>query len=168
MPRLKRVGQLVDSTQPSCELVGEASRQAAMRVGAALVSYRVQNHADLERAFARIEAERPDVLLPCPTDMLFNHRALIIESVLRLRIAYSSFIVSDLTQGVLFAYAASIPDLQRKAAAYVDKILKGARPGDLPIEQPTMFDLVVNLKAARALGLNIPKSVLVRANRVIE
>jgi putative ABC transport system substrate-binding protein len=168
LPRLGRIGQLVDTTQSNCKVIEEASRTAAKRVGATLVSYNVRNRADLERAFAQMETERPDVLLPCPTDVLFNHRDLLFENVLRLRIAYSSFIVGNLPQGVLFAYAASISDLQRKAATYVDKILKGAKPGDLPIEQPTKFELVVNLKTAKALGIKVPQSVLLRADRVIE
>jgi putative ABC transport system substrate-binding protein len=168
LPRLQRIGQLVDTTQSNCKVIEEASRTAAKRVGATLVSYNVQNRADLEQAFAQMEAERPDVLLPCPTDVLYNHRDLLFENVLRLRIAYSSFIVANLPQGVLFAYAASIPDLQRKAATYVDKILKGAKPADLPIEQPTKFELVINLRTAKTLGLKIPQSVLLRADRVIE
>ncbi len=168
LPRLRRIGQLVDTTQSNCAVIEEAVGLAAQRIGATLVSYRIQNREDLERAFAQMETERPDVLLPCPTDMLFNHRNFLIENVLRLRIAYSSFIVGDLPPGVLFAYAASIPDLQRKAAAYVDKILKGAKPGDLPIEQPTKFELVVNLKTARAIGLAIPPSIRLRLDRVVE
>jgi putative ABC transport system substrate-binding protein len=86
----------------------------------------------------------------------------------RLRIPLTSFQEANVPQGVLFSYAASRHEQWRRAAVYVDKILKGASPGDLPIEQPTNFELVINLKTARALNLTIPASVMLRADRVIE
>ena len=115
-----------------------------------------------------MEKDRPDVLLPCPSFVLFNFRDLLFESVLRLRIPLSSFVVANVPLGVLFAYAASIHEGNRRAATYVDKILKGAKPGDLPIEQPTRFELVINVKTSKALGLTLPQSLLGRADRVIQ
>lgn len=168
LPEVARIGQFVDTTQSGCKLVEEATRQAASRIGASVVTYNVKSRADIEQAFAWMEKVRPDVLMPCPSAILFNHRDLLFASAIRLRIPFTSFVVSNVPQGVLFAYAADIPDLYRKAAVYVDKILKGAKPGDLPIEQPTKFELVVNLKTAKTLGMTIPQSVLIRANRVIE
>ena len=85
-----------------------------------------------------------------------------------LRIPWSSFIVANVPLGVILAYASSRHEEMRRAALYVDKILKGANPAELPIEQPTRFELVVNLKTARALGITVPQSVLIRADRVVE
>ena len=168
LPRLKRIGQFVDTSVSGCKVVEAATSQAARSVGVVVVPYYVENREDIERAFSQMEKMRPDVLMPCPSLVLFNHRDLLFESAKRLRIPFTSFGVTNVPSGVLFAYAASIPDLYRKAATYVDKILKGANPGDLPIEQPTKFELVVNLKSAGALGIKIPQSVLLRADRVIE
>lgn len=99
------------------------------------------------------------MLLPSPSAVLLNFRDLLVENVLRLRIPYTSFIVSNVQQGVLFSYAASMLDGNRKAAS---------RPADLPIEQPSKFEFIINLNTARALGLTIPQSLLLRADQVIE
>jgi putative ABC transport system substrate-binding protein len=167
-PRLSRVGQLVDVTASGCKAVEESSRQAAQSIGARFISYDVANRADLDRAFLEMQKERPDVLLPCPSFLLFNYRDVLFENALRLRIPLTSFVVANVPDGVLFAYATSLHETYRSAAIYIDKILKGAKPADLPIEQPTKFDLVVNLRTAKALGLTIPQSLLVRADRVIQ
>jgi len=121
---------------------------------------------EIERAFSQMEKDRPDVLLPCPSSVLFSFRGVLFENAVRLRIPFTSFIVANVPLGVLFAYAASLDEIYRRAATYVAKILKGAKPGDLPIEQPTRFELVINLKTAKALGLTIPQSVLFRADQV--
>lgn len=121
-----------------------------------------------ERAFTTMVADRPDLLLPCPTAMLFNNRDLLFGSVLRLRIPFTSFVVANLPHGVLFSYGPSFAAGYRSAAKYVDKILRGAKPVDLPIEEPTKFDLVVKLKTARTVGVTVPPSVLLRADQVIE
>lgn len=167
-PRLARIGQLVDTTASGCKLVEQQSRQAAGSVGAVMVPYYVTNRLEIERAFMQMEKDPPDVLLPCPSAVMFNYRDLLFENVLRLRIPLTSFVPANVPEGVLFAYAASLHDTYRRAAVYVDKILRGAKPGDLPIEQPTNFEMVVNLKTARALGLTVPRQVLLRADRVIE
>jgi putative ABC transport system substrate-binding protein len=167
-PRLAKVGQLVDTSGSTCRVIEENSRQAARRIGAVLIPYYVMNRTDLEGAFSEMAKERPDVLLPCPSPVLFSYRDFLFESVVRLRIPLSSFVVGNVPDGVLFAYAASLHEVNRRAAVYVDRILKGANPADLPIEQPTTFELVVNLRTAKALGLTIPPSLLFRADRVIE
>jgi putative ABC transport system substrate-binding protein len=108
-PRLTRVGQLVDTTASGCKLVEQQSRQAAASFGAVMVPYYVTNRVDIERAFAQMEKEKPDVLLPCPSAVMFNHRDFLFENVLRLGIPLTSFVPANVPTGVLFAYAASPP-----------------------------------------------------------
>jgi putative tryptophan/tyrosine transport system substrate-binding protein len=115
-----------------------------------------------------MRTQRPDVLLPCPAALLFNNRDLLYDNAVRLRIPFTSFVTANVPLGVLFAYASSFTEGYRKAASYVDRILKGANPGDLPIEQPTKFEFVLNVKTAKAFGLTIPQSVLLRADQVIQ
>jgi len=168
-PRLMRVGMLVDANPGvGCSIVEENAREAARRIGAVFVSYTVANRQEIERAFSQMPKERPDVLLPCPAALLFNNRDLLYENAVRLRIPFTSFVTANVPLGVLFAYAPSFTEGYRKAATYVDKILRGARPGDLPFEQATKFDLVINLKTAKTMGLTIPPSLLARADQVIE
>ena len=168
LPRLTRVGMLVDSSGDRCRIVEDAARQASRTLGVIFVSYPVANRNEIDQAFARMRTQRPDVLLPCPVALLFNNRDLLYESAVRLRIPFTSFVTANLPLGVLLSYAPSFAEGYRRAATYVDKILKGARPGDLPFEQPTKLELVINLKTARAFGLTVPPSVLLRADRVIE
>ena len=98
----------------------------------------------------------------------WEHREHIVNIVARLRLPAMYGSQEAVELGGLISYAASVPDVFRRAAVFVDKILKGAKPGDLPIEQPTKFELVINLKTAKALGLTIPQSLLQRADQVIE
>jgi putative ABC transport system substrate-binding protein len=167
-PGLRRVGQLVDGTVPTCKLVEETTRQSARKFGLSFVPYYVTNRGEIEQAFSQMAKDPPDVLLPCPTFVLLHFRDLLIENVLRLRTPFTSFVVTSVPRGVLFSYAASLRPQYRRAATYVDRILKGAKPGDLPIEQPTRFELIVNLQTASALNLTIPPSVLLRADEVIQ
>jgi len=168
LPKATRIGMLFDENASGCALVERSARAAAERIGRVFVTYRARNKADIERAFAQMEGDRPDALLPCPSPVLYNHRALLFSEGLRLRVPWSSFIVANVPLGVLFAHSSSRQEEYRKAAIYVDRILKGASPAELPIEQPSRFELVVNLKTAKALGIEIPRSVLLRADRVIE
>jgi ABC-type uncharacterized transport system substrate-binding protein len=167
-PGIARVGQLVDTTATGCKIVEANAREAARALGVVFVPYYVANKRDIELAFAQMAKDPPDVLLPCPSPVLFNFRDLLFESVVRLRIPLTSYVVANVPEGVLFAYAASLHEINRRAAIYVDKILKGANPAELPIEQPTNFELVVNLKTARLLGVTIPPAVRLRASAVIE
>ena len=112
--------------------------------------------------------ERADALLVLPSTLFFNARKRIIDLATEHRLPSMSPTREFATVGSLAAYRASITDLHRRSAGYVDRILKGANPADLPVEQPTKFELVVNLKTAKALGLTVPESFLLLADEVIE
>jgi putative ABC transport system substrate-binding protein len=168
LPRLVRVGQLVDTTAPACKAVAEKVGQAARGFGAIFVPYDVANGDDIKRAFQHMQKQPVDALVPCPSPILFSFRDVLFDNVLRLRIPLTSFVQPQVPFGVLFSYAATVEEGFHRAATYVDKILKGAKPGDLPIEQPSRFRFVINLKTAKALGLTIPPSLLARADQVIE
>jgi len=122
---------------------------------------------DVETAFREASKGRADAVLVLGGSLLNSHRTQVIELAVtsRLPAIYNQRLyVQD---GGLMTYGASLPDLDRRAATYVDKILKGAKPAELPVEQPTKFELVINLKAAKQIGLIIPPNVLARADRVI-
>ena len=168
LPRLARVGQLVDTTSPGCKAVAEKTGQAARSLGAIFVPYDVSNGEDIRRAFRQMQKQPVDALVPCPSPILFSFRDVLFENVLRLRIPLTSFVQPQVPFGVLFSYAATVEEGFHRAATYVDKILKGEKAGDLPIEQPSRFRFVINLKTAKSLGLTIPPSLLARADQVIE
>ena len=119
-------------------------------------------------AFAAFTRERADALLAAEGMLNAAHYRRIVDFAAKRRLPAMHATRGSVEAGGLMAYAADTADLYRRAAVYVDKILKGAKPGDLPVEQPTQFELVVNLKTAKALGLTIPQSVLVRADELIQ
>jgi len=123
---------------------------------------------DLEAAFVSIREARVGALLVFPSPMVFEARERVAEHATKSRLPTMFPWREGAEAGGLASYSTNFPDMFRRAAAYVDKILKGAKPGDLPVEQPTKFELVINLKTARALGLTIPPSLLARADQVIE
>jgi putative ABC transport system substrate-binding protein len=128
----------------------------------------ISRSENLERALSAIARQRWDALTVAPDPLLVSHRERIVEFAAKHRLRSMYGLRDFVETGGLMAYATSIFDLWRRAATYVDRILKGAKPADLPVEQPTKFDLVINLKTAKALGLTIPPSVLARADEVIE
>ena len=123
---------------------------------------------DLEAAFASMREARVGALLVFPGPMAFEARHRVAEHATKSRLPTMFPWWEGAEAGGLASYSTNFPDMFRRAAAYVDKILKGAKPGDLPVEQPTKFELVINLKTAKALGLTIPPSLLARADQVIE
>jgi ABC-type uncharacterized transport system substrate-binding protein len=141
---------------------------AARALGARLQVVEARGPADFDRAFSDMTRARAGALTVLPYVMFFNERRRLVDLAAKNRLpaVYGSREFVD--AGGLMSYGADIADLFRRAATYVDKILKGAKPGDLPVEQATKFELVINLKAAKALGLTIPPSVLARADQVIE
>jgi putative ABC transport system substrate-binding protein len=122
----------------------------------------------IDSAFGTIATERPAAVIVLGDAVLILHRTRIVDHALQRRLPTVFGLREFAEAGGLLAYGPSISDGARRAAIYVDKILKGARPADLPIEQPTTFELLVNLKTAKALGITIPPSLLARADRVIE
>ena len=121
-----------------------------------------------EEVFDAVVAAQCNGILAIEDSMLFSHLTRIVESAARSRLPAMYAFRHFADAGGLMSYGPNTPDSFRRAAVYVDKILKGAKPSDLPIEQPTKFELIVNLKTAKALGLTIPQSVLLRADQVIE
>jgi len=146
---------------------GQSVRDAAQALGIELLHAELQL-ADLGATFAAIERLRPDALYGASAPEVFGRYKQILEFARKARLPDTYWYSDMVTAGGLMAYSVGISDLGRRAAGYVDKILKGAKPGDLPLEQPTKFELVINLKTARALGIKIPPSILLRADRVIE
>ena len=137
-------------------------------MGVQLYAFEARDPGEFDRAFAAMVRERTGALIILADPMFFGERTRIAELAARSRLPSMTLLMEHAEAGSLMAYGPSTHDNFRRAATYVDKILKGAKPGDLPIEQPTKFELVVNLKAAKALGLTIPQSILIRADRVIQ
>jgi putative ABC transport system substrate-binding protein len=141
---------------------------AGQTLGLQLQFVAVQSRNELEGAFSTISAERTDAVMVFPSPTLFNERTRIIDLARKLRLPLISMGKEFVQLGGLMSYGADITDFIRRGATYVDKILKGAKPADLPIEQPTKFELSINLKTAKELGIDIPATLLARADEVIE
>jgi putative ABC transport system substrate-binding protein len=168
VPSVLRVGVLLNPANPSNPLQMKLTQAAAPALGVTLLPLEAKGPEDIDRAFAAMREERTGALLVFGDPMLGSNNRRIVELAAKARLptTYSRREMAD--AGGLMSYGAKFTDLSRRAATYVDKILKGAKPGDLPIEQPTKFELVINLKTAKALGLTIPQSLLQRADQVIE
>jgi putative ABC transport system substrate-binding protein len=128
----------------------------------------VRGGGEFDRAFAMMARERADALIVLPSPMLFSERRQIVDLAVRHRLPSIAMDREFVELGGLMAYGTSIRDLFRRAGAYVDKVLEGTNPANLPVQQPTKFELVINLKTAKALGLEVPPSLLARADEVIE
>jgi putative ABC transport system substrate-binding protein len=144
------------------------AQDAARTLEVRLQTVGARDPSDIERAFAAMTRERAGAVVVLVDAMLVDHRIRIADLAAKHRLPSVSGLPDYAEAGGLLVYGGSDRNRFRRAAAYVDKILKGALPGDLPIEQPAKFELVINLKTARALGLTIPPSVLQRADQVIE
>jgi putative ABC transport system substrate-binding protein len=145
----------------------EATTDAAQKLGLTLLSAEMRGQGDLEPAFASITKRRPGGLVVMSDAVLFSYRHQIGAMALKNGLPAISTVSEYAEAGLLLTYGASLRSLWYRSATYVDKILKGAKPADLPIEQPTKFELVINLKTAKALGLTVPQSLLARADEVI-
>jgi putative ABC transport system substrate-binding protein len=168
LPRVSRVAVFWNGANPGNVLTWKEVQVTARTLGVTLQSREVRGPDDFERAFAAITKERPEALLTLDDPLIFQYQTSIVDFAAKKRLPAMHAWRESVEVGGLMAYSANLPDMQRRAATYVDKILKGAKPADLPVEQPTKFELVINLKIAKALGLTIPQSILLRADEVIQ
>jgi|SRR5438445_9891008 ABC-type uncharacterized transport system substrate-binding protein len=168
VPALSRVAILWNAANPAHKPALGDTESTAHALGVRLQPVEARNLSELSDAFSAMRQERPGGLVLLADSLFSTHQARILDFAAKSRLP-SIFWQSGFAEaGALMSYGTSYPDLFRGAANYVDKILKGAKPADLPVEQPTKFELVINLKTAKALGLTIPQSLLVRADQVIE
>ena len=168
VPTLSRVAVLGNSAEPANALVLREVELAAGALGVKLQYLDVLGPKDIETAFRAASKGRADAVLVLLSPVVISHRTQLVEIALRSRLPAIYFRPEFVEDGGLMSYTTSFPDLSRRAATYVDKILKGAKPADLPVEQPTKFELVINLKTAKQIGLTIPPDVLLRADKVIK
>jgi putative ABC transport system substrate-binding protein len=165
VPKLSRVAVLGSSAIPGNSEALKETEHAAKAFGLQTQYLDVQDRKDIETAFRAVSKGRADAVLVLngPPHILKHISSFAAKG--RVPAIYHNLAIID--DGGLMSYGASISDLDRRAAMYVDKILKGAKPADLPVEQPVKFEFVINLKAAKQIGLMIPPNVLARADRVI-
>jgi putative tryptophan/tyrosine transport system substrate-binding protein len=171
-PKMTRVAYLWNPVAVAYPASGNLSydqvQKATKAVGVQLLSYKVSSLAEIEKAFADMPKVRPDALLVLQSPLMTLNSKKIVELALKQRLAGMYPTRQFAEEGGLMAYGPLIGDLYRRAAIYIDKILKGAKPAELPVEQPMKFEFIINLKAAKQIGLTIPPNVLVRADKVIK
>ena len=168
LPRVSRVAVLLHPTYDGGVQL-KASEAAARSLGVRLQALTAERPDDFVAAFAEVQKNRAEALVVSSSPLFYVNRARLVEFATKHRLPaiyhQSEFVVES---GGLMSYGPDFRDLFRRSATYVDRILKGAKPGDLPVQQPTKFELVINLKAAKALALTIPPAVLQRADRVVQ
>ena len=163
VPRLSRVAVLGDSAEPPHAQALRETERAARTLRVQLLYLDVRGPNDIETAFRAARTGRADAVLMLTSAVLFSHREQVVDVAATSRLPVMYFSPGFTAGGGLMSYGASLTDMDRRAATFVDKILKGAKPADLPIEQPTKFEFIINLKAAKQIGLTIPPAVLARA-----
>jgi putative ABC transport system substrate-binding protein len=168
VPGLTRGAVLWNSANPANGLAWKETEGAGRALSVALQSFEVRGPNDFEGAFALIAEQHPGILLVLQDALTLEYRKEIIGFALRERLP-SMFVGKEwVEEGGLMSYGDRLPERYRRAADIVDKILKGTKPADIPVEQPTIFELAVNLKTARAMGLKLSPAFLARADEVIE
>jgi putative ABC transport system substrate-binding protein len=166
LPTITRVGVLRHATSDVSHLRATEAAAPALRLYLRILE--VKEPTDLDTAFRGAREDRVDALVQLPSSFLSTERSVLVALAAKNRLPAIWEQSAFVREGGLVSYGPRLPDLYRRAATYVDKILKGARPGDLPVERPDTFELALNLKTAKALNLTIPPSVLARADEVIE
>ena len=167
VPNLRRLAVLANESNPMSRREAEEVQAAAHALGVEVAPLDVRRADDIAPAFAALDG-RADALYVTGDPLFFNNKLAISALALKARLPDMHSLREEVVAGGLLSYGASFPDLFRRAAELVDKILRGTKPADIPVEQPTKFDLVINLKTAKALGLTVPHNLLVLADEVIE
>ena len=168
LPKLSRLAVLANPANPFVAVAWRQTQRAAETLHIKLQRVDVRQPEEFGNAFSVIANERPDALTVMADRFILTHRAQIIAFGTKSRLPGMFPYWEFVEEGGLMAYGPSYADMFRRSATYVDKILKGVKPADLPVEQPTKFELVINLKTAKTLGLTIPQTLLLRADQVIE
>jgi putative tryptophan/tyrosine transport system substrate-binding protein len=166
MPRLSRVAVVWNPDHPDPDF--KDTQAAASRLGIRLQSIEVRKLDDFEGALAMATRDRAEAIIVVSSRLMFLRQSQILDFAAKNRIPIATGFGAWVQNGALFSYGPNSDDIVRQSVSHVDKILKGAKPADLPIEQPTRFELVLNLKTARTLNLTVPQSLIARADRVIE
>jgi ABC-type uncharacterized transport system substrate-binding protein len=167
-PSISRVAIIVNPGNPAAAAVFKETQVVAEVLGLQLQTIEVRSLKDLEKAFEIVTTKGANAFIVPPDPLIATHRQRVVELAIRSRLPamYDNREIAE--SGGLMSYGVNNSDLYRRAAVYVDKILKGAKPADLPVEQPTKFEFMINLKTAKQIGLTIPPNVLARADRVIK
>ncbi|MDT5354149.1 MAG: hypothetical protein QOJ56_2681 [Mycobacterium sp.] len=168
VPGLSREAVLWNAANPALAFAWRETQGAARALGVTLQPHEMRDLKDFEAAFATMAQQRPDALLVVQDALTLQHRKEIIDFTIQKRLPGMCVAKEWVEAGGLMSYGDSLPDMYHRAAYFVDKILKGAKPADLPVEQVTKFELVLNLRTAKAIGLTIPDAFLARADEVIE
>jgi putative ABC transport system substrate-binding protein len=168
VPKIRRVGVLLNPASPTHVLIFKETDVAARGLGLQLLSLGVRGSDELQNAFDVATKERASALLVIEDLVISSHRTRILDLAVKGRLPTASQYREFAEAGGLLTYGANLPDHFHRAAYYVDKILKGAKPADLPVEQPAKFELVINLKTAKQIGVTIPPGMLVKADKVIK
>ena len=166
-PRVTRVAVLANPSHPMTAPTMREIQSAANALGLRIQIHEVREAQKIEGAFAAMTRQRAGGLMVLQDPLFFSQNKQILSLAVKSRLPAVYVESGWAPAGGLMSYAPSLPDLHRRAAIYVDKILKGAKPADLPVEQPMRFEFIINLKAAKQIGLTIPPNVLARADKVI-
>jgi len=167
-PRVSRVAIFVNRATPTYARALQEIEIAARALGLRQQVMGIRDPVEFDHAFASLTTARPDAIFIPADSMFYQHRARLTQLAAKTRLPAMWGLRDGAEAGGLMAYSTDLNDLARRAATSVDKILRGAKPADLPVEQPTKFEFVINLKTAKALGLTIPQSILLRADHIIE
>jgi len=168
VPGLKRVAVMYLSGDVNADRVLKLLAEPAKQMGVTIVPIEIRDLDGLEMGFKQVVKQNAGGLIPVPSGFFFQHRVRIADLAIKNRLAFGQANVEAATAGSLFGYGANYAALFRRSAALVDKILKGAKPANMPVEQANVYELVVNLKTARALGIKLPPSFMLQATQTIE
>jgi putative tryptophan/tyrosine transport system substrate-binding protein len=168
VPHLSRVAVLTDVTDPFRDRTVKAYQTSGEQLGISILPVLISKPDDIEPLFAKIAEDHANGVVRGPASMMHVQRERIGAAALAHSLPMMTYVADEVPYGSLLSYGQDFPDFFRRAVAYADKILKGAKPADLPVEQPTKFELVLNLKTAKALGLTFPQSLIVSADEMVE